>query len=438
MYGPKFRLGAIGAAVIATSLASTVPARAGADDPLLERIEQLEAELQALREQVTQTEETAAQAEETAEEARQTANAVDADVNGGDMSWHIAGYTHAGAVVTDGDSEDSFLFGGFNPAFHFQYRDLVMFEGELEVTQTDNETEVELENAQINLLLHDNLTIAAGKFYSPVGQFQERLHPAWINRLPDAPAGFGHGGIQPLTDVGLMARGGVRVNDDMRVNYAIAVGNGPRLGHGGVELEGFASDDNDNKSFAGRLGFFPIPELEVGGSFMVAELVGPENHETEMLTDIDFDLWGADFAYVRGPWRFRGEYLNAEATGFPPEEEHVEVAINPAAVDDGHGAEESLAEDTEWEAWYLELAYRMSGLTEHPVGRNFEPVVRYGEYEVRGDHEAAEQSENRFNVGLNYWFAPSIVLKASVEWRDFAADELDDETRLLFQLAYGF
>ena len=110
MYGPKFRLGAIGAAVIATSLASTVPARAGADDPLLERIEQLEAELQALREQVTQTEETAAQAEQTAEEARQTANAVDADVNGGDTSWHIAGYTHAGAVVTDRDSEDSFLF----------------------------------------------------------------------------------------------------------------------------------------------------------------------------------------------------------------------------------------------------------------------------------------------------------------------------------------
>jgi len=315
-----------------------------------------------------------------------------------------------------------------------------MFEGEVEITQTDNETNVELENAQVNLLLHDNVTLAAGKFYSPVGQFQERLHPAWINRLPDAPAGFGHGGIQPLSEVGVMARGGARVGNDMRVNYSVAVGNGPRLGHGGVELEGFASDDNSNKSVAGRLGFFPIPELEVGGSFMTAELIGPEDHETETLTDIDFDLWGADFAYVRGPWRFRGEYLNAEATGFPAEEDHEEAIIFAAAEDegDGHGEEASLAENTEWQAWYVELAYRMSGLTDHPIGQNFEPVVRYGEYEVTGDHEAEEQSEDRFNVGLNYWFAPSIVLKATVEWRDFVSDEIEDETRILFQLAYGF
>ncbi len=435
MSSSKLKIGVVSAMALAVSLSWYLPAYAEGSDAVLERMEQLEAELQALREQVNQN-------AETAEDAQQTANNVDADVNGGDTTWHIAGYAHAGAIVSDGDTEDSFLFGGFNPAFHFQYRDLVMFEGEVEITQTDNETNVELENAQINLLLHDNVTIAAGKFYSPVGQFQERLHPAWINRLPDAPAGFGHGGIQPLTDVGVMARGGARISNDMRVNYSVAVGNGPRLGHGGVELEGFASDDNGNKSVSGRLGFFPFPELEVGGSFMTAELIGPEDHETESLTDIDFDLWGADFAYVRGPWRFRGEYLTAEATGFPAEEDDhgPEAAFIRAAAegDDDHGEEASLAENTEWTAWYVELAFRMSGLTEHSFVRNFEPVVRYGEYEVTGDHEAEEQSEDRFNVGLNYWFSPSIVLKGSVEWRDFPSDEIEDETRTLFQLAYGF
>ena len=288
--------------------------------------------------------------------------------------------------------------------------------------------------------MHDNVTFVVGKFLSPVGQFQERLHPGWINRLADAPAGFGHGGVQPLSEVGVQVRGGIPMGD-MRVNYALAVGNGPRLGHGGVELEGFADDENDNKALSGRFGFFPIPQLEVGASFLTAEVVGPEDHETELPMTGDYDLWGADFAYIRGPWRFRGEYLSDELSGFgPPEEDHHGPEILKSSEDGGHDDEEEelLGADAEWEAWYVELAYRLSGLTDHRVLQNFEPVVRYGEYHVTGPDELAEQSEDRFNVGLNYWFAPSIVLHTAIEWRDFVHDEIDDETLLQFQVSYGF
>lgn len=49
-----------------------------------------------------------------------------------------------------------------------------------------------------------------------------------------------------------------------------------------------------------------------------------------------------------------------------------------------------------------------------------------------------EGEEKRINFGVNYLFAPSIVAKLSVELRDFFEADKEDETRVLFQIAYGF
>ena len=93
-------------------------------------------------------------------------------------------------------------------------------------------------------------------------------------------------------------------------------------------------------------------------------------------------------------------------------------------------------------AWYAQMAYRLSGLTQHPILGNFEPVVRYGEYKVRGLEELEmEAAEKRWDFGLNYWFAPAIVLHGAVQHRNFTRRQDGDDdrdTRLLFQLAYGF
>lgn len=359
--------------------------------------------------------------------------------NGSDTKFHVAGYADATFEVVSsmGDMATSFSTARFNPAFLFQHKELVLLEAEAEISvDDDGETEVELEYAQADLFIHDNLTLVLGQFLSPVGQFQERLHPSWINRMADAPPGFGHDGVQPTSELGIMARGGISIGGSL-VTYAVAIGNGPTVAHeGGVVLEASGADDNSNKAVSGRLGFLPVPYLEVGGSFLVGDVSGvademdaaPDPMSALPPSSANVTLWGADAAYTRGAWDVRAEYLNATrdtiATSFA-----------------GSSGVEVLPE-LNLEAWYAQIAFSLSGVTSHPVLQKFEPAVRYGEYDVNGLDELAEEAaERRIDVGVNYWIAPSIVARGVVGWRDFTArpvGEPSSETRYSLQFAYGF
>ncbi|WP_428406795.1 hypothetical protein [Hyphococcus sp.] len=371
-----------------------------------------------------------------------------------DTSWHLAGYADATFIVSDFDGETTADFSAarFNPAFHFQYKDLILLEAEAEISiDGDGETELELEYTQADIFLHDNATLVVGQFLSPVGQFQERLHPTWINRLADPPPGFGHDGVQPTSDTGAMLRGGFLIGKDMIATYSLAVGNGPRLSHeGGIAFEAKGGDDNSNKAISGRIGLLPLPYLEVGGSFLIGDVSGtlqaeeggadghgaeygeeeplPPEIEELMPTDAKVTLWGVDAAYTRGSWNLRAEYLNAKRD-----------PMNTAF--EGSGGVAALPE-LALEAWYGQIAYRLSGLTDHEVISRFEPVVRYGEFRITGLQGLAEEAaEERLDIGLNYWIAPSIVARGVAQLRDFTArhdDEPDSETRFLLQLAYGF
>lgn len=334
-----------------------------------------------------------------------------------DSKWHLSGYMDAGLVVTNSNTEeDRFVSGHFNPGFHFQHSDKVFFEAELEIeTEGDGATNIAIEYSAINVILNDNATLVIGKWLSPVGQFQERLHPTWINRMATAPVGFGHGGIQPLSDVGVQLRGAVPVGKRY-FTYVVAVGNGPQGGHHGAELEGFSEDDNSDKSFAGRLGFFPLDNLEVGVSLLTAGIRG-EEADTGPITDGDFDLFGADFAYTpAGALEIRGEYLDAELGSFFGREHHGDTTT-------------SLIDPTDWKAWYLQAAYRI------PDSR-LEPVIRFGDLEVEG-HFAGE-GESRVDVGINYWVAPSAAFRLGYQRRSFDEPGEEDESLVQFQFAYGF
>jgi len=371
-----------------------------------------------------------------------------------DTTWHLAGYADASFIFTDqegGDSSTQFTRVRFNPAFHFQYQDLVLLEAEAEIENTDAGTELTLEYAQANILAHPNAVIVIGQFLSPVGQFQERLHPSWINRMADAPAGFGHDGAQPGSDMGVMVRGAFNMEPG-RFTYSLALGNGPRVSHeGGLQLEAFNGDDNDDKAISGRFGFLPVPGLEIGASFLSASVSGvaaeeeegghsealpfaklgseteDDDHDLE-LSAADVALWGFDVAYTRGAWDLRAEYLNSTRdpinTGF-------EGAEGVAALP-----------ELESTAWYVQAAYRLSGTAAHPWLGQVEPTLRYGEYDVQGLDELSEEAaEQRWDVGVNYWLAPSIVTRAVIQQREFTArhdDDIQKETRALLQFSYGF
>jgi len=430
------------AASMATAVASisfTAPLHAQDLDEakLLERLTSLESEIQNLKDQLKETKKQAADTKKVAEKAQKKAVKAEAakDIIRPN-SWHMAGYADVGIEFNNNENTDTFTSGKFNPAFHFQFKDLVLFESEFEVqTSSTGETEVVVEYSQLDFFLNDNAVLVAGKFLSPVGQFQERLHPSWINRATNAPAGFGHGGIQPISEVGLMLRGGVPLGEKL-FTYSLAMGNGPRAGHDGVELEGFGRDDNSNKALSGRLAFFPFDNLEIGGSFLAAKIAPEAEEEAEAedghdeeaeevipaAAEGDYNLWGADMAFTQGNWDIRAEYLTADLKGLGGDDDHDEAP-----------------EPLSWTAWYAQAAYRLSGVTDSAFVDKLEPMVRYGRFTAEGDHELEDElNEKRFNVGLNYWASPSVVIKTGLEFRNYLAEERVDDTRLQFQLSYGF
>ncbi len=411
-------------------------------EALLARIERLEKELDELKASVAESTQNRVASEETSEEFVQRLESVEKLAATGikgtysgapsDAKWHLAGYADVGAVGGDMPGENSFVTGKFNPGFHFQFKDNILFESELEFsTSADGETEIELEYSQFDIILNDYVTLVAGKYLSPIGQFQERLHPSWINKIQGAPAGFGHDGIQPASDTGIQLRGAVPLGTT-RLAYSLALGNGPRTtAEGGVALEGMGSDDNGNKSVGGRIGYFPLPYLELGGSYLNARVDGYRDAMSAgVITPFGpqsalYELWGVDAAYTKGPVTARFEYLNS-----------TRGELFSVTDDEPLG---TILPEMNMDAWYGQISYRLSGIGDSEKIQKLEPVIRFGQFRISGNDILEEENEqDRLNLGLNYWLSPTIVTKAGLEWRDYKAPGSENETRYQFQIAYGF
>lgn len=327
---------------------------------------------------------------------------------------HLAGYAFVDYVSPE-DGDGAFTQAGFNPIFHYLYDDRVLVEAELEIAlDEEGETEVALEYATIDLFLTDTTVLVAGKFLSPLGTFQQNLHPAWINRFASAPIGFGHDGAAPTSDLGVQLRGVFAGTPIGRITYALALTNGPTLEAEdgmleGVMAEGSTSAATGNALLGGRVGFIPVSWMDIGLSYAFGRTRVTEDESGEVEDDParDYAFYGADF--VSRPWKpveFRGEYARQRAD---------------AAAD-------SVAPDkADWTAWYLQTAYRVPAT---PV----EAVVRYGRF----DAAVADMSQAQWGLGVNWWLTASTVVKAGYELNDALEAGADIGDRALFQVAHGF
>ena len=336
---------------------------------------------------------------------------------------HMAGYTDVGYV--NGDNDDgSFNVGTFSPIFHFQYRDIVMFESELEFELSpDGETEVAMEYLTLDYFINDYVTLVGGLFLSPVGQFRQNLHPSWINKLPSAPPGFGHDGAAPTSEVGLQLRGAFPLGG-IRSNYALYVGNGPELNSvfedgefelEGIEAEGFGTDRDGEKVLGGRFAILPISSLEIGvsGATGKATVTGLEDEDTGEILEIegetarDYDVIGADFNWAWKDLSMRGEYVRSKIG---------ETATGLTASESG-----------EWTSWYSQAAWRFPST-------KVEAVLRYTDF----DSPHASHDQQQWVLGLNYLITSSFIAKAAYEFNDGIEGSIVNSDRLMLQLAYGF
>jgi len=324
---------------------------------------------------------------------------------------HLSGYASADYVsVEDGPSA---FIANFNPMFHFLYDNKILWEAELEVEVEENgDTSIGLEYTTVDWFLNDKLTLIAGKFLSPIGNFRQNIHPSWINKLPSAPPGFGHDGAAPISEMGVQLRG-VAPMGSSKLTYAFYMGNGPKIeGEDGeihaIEAEGFASDPDDEKVFGGRVAFLPIPSLEIGVSGATGDVSVVEDDGMDIEGDPKrgYDVIGLDASYRWRNLDLRGEYVSQE------------IDENPLSI---------APEGGKWETWYAQAAYQFAD-------GKWEGVVRYTDF----DSPHADDTQEQLALGVNYLITPSAMLKFGYESNTGEPGEVTDADRWLIQIAYGY
>jgi len=325
-------------------------------------------------------------------------------------SFLLTGYGFAG--FTDSENSNSSFNAGFNPIFLWRPLANLLFEAEVEFELEDTETEVGLEYAQMSYLLNDYVTIGAGKFLNPSNYFMERLHPLWINKLPDKPITMlGSTRLQANTQLGVQVRGGIPIGQT-RGEYAFYASNGPTMrADGTLNFKNF-SDSNSNKAIGGRLGWLPFPNFGIGYGFEVSavdDLNGASLYSVTHAVDLNYQKTSK---YIKGAIDIRAQYARRQ----------VERSSSPM-----------LAFNNLSSGGYAQIAYRPI-LSSLQLIRNLESVLRYDWIDLPSSIMFSD--EQRWAIGLNYYLTDRIMLKFAYRFDD-KKRALDSDT-LFFQAAIGF
>ena len=345
----------------------------------------------------------------------------------GSTKMLLTGYGSAGFISQDNGGEKKFS-ATFNPIFLWKLSDRLLFEGEMEAELEGNDTSLALELAQISYVMNDYMTFGAGKFLNPMDYFVERQHMAWVNKFPDKPLAV-YDGLLPETEVGAQIRGAIPVGHT-KLGYAFYVANASELNTDTNKVDpqdlGTLTFDNydnvgDHIAVGGRVGFFPIPELELGYGFQYADVAPPHSGSVNSL------LQSVDLTYVRESERLKG-IINLHAQWVWS---HVDRYTYDAAGAVGGPFNFNNSRD----GGYVQLAYRPSRVSNSFI-KNFEPVVRFDM--LNQNNTPTGTDETRYSFGLNYWLGPSSVLKVAYEIDHQSGPNADAHNAVLVQFATGF
>ena len=309
-----------------------------------------------------------------------------------------SGYGPAQPLPPDDRSGHNFFTAMLNPLFLWKLNDRLLFEGELEFELEGTSASAALEMAQMSYLANDYMTLGAGKFLNPMDYFVERQHMAWVNKLPDKPLAV-YDGLLPESLLGFQVRGAIPAGPT-KFGYAAYVANAPAMnvdtndmGLGTFEFDNFDNVGN-HVALGGRLGIYPLPELEIGYGFQYAG-VGPSG------SDVNAYFHSVDASYVRELAWLKG-ILNVHA-------QWVWSLVSRPSASELPG----LQFPNDRDGGYVQVAYRPTKVAV-PFLTNLEPVLRYDVMDQRKTPVGFD--EHRWSVGLDYWLTPSTVAKIAYEW----------------------
>ncbi len=342
----------------------------------------------------------------------------------GTTKFYIAGW--AEGMFEARNARVSTFSASFNPIFLWELTPKLLFESRLEIEPSGGGTNVNLVYAQLTYLLNDYMTLGVGEFFSPSNVFVERFEPQWINKLPDRPLAVYHG-ILPNISVGAEVRGGFPIGPT-RANYAFYISNGPSLNAfdprtaGTLDFNSY-TDNNDDKAVGGRVGFLPVPGVEVGYGFETAK-PGFQGttfaHVRSLVQSVDLDIT-RDSDLLKGRINLYAQYAWSK--------------VDHAVYDpDGTLGFGPLSLTGKRDGGYALVAYRPTKVDVDFV-RNLELVFRW-DHLSRDPSGLGDPEESRWTLGLDYWLSPSTVVKAAYEWDNPRGER--NKNALLLQAAMGF
>lgn len=341
----------------------------------------------------------------------------------------VSGYGSTGysAQFLESGTPNSFS-ASLSPVFLFQIRDRFLFESELEFGFEEGVTETSLEYAEILYALSNNFTVGVGKFLLPFNVFSERLHPSWINKLATPPPVYGghHGAEGPadpmlplLSDFGVQLRSSFDLGGWWYGTAIAYVTQGPQTeavedghadttvadpGHVDLPTLTFGSsieDNNQQKMVGGRIGLGLAPYFEINLSGMT----GPYDAAGRR----GFSALGAHLEMRHRGFEMHGEYTRTF------------LELEPEAPGDA-------AETARRDGYFIQIERRFGDL---------EPIVRWTQILAgETDHEVVTDPGRQLGLGLAYWLAPSVVLKAEYQLNREEHESAND--RLALQWAFGF
>jgi hypothetical protein len=289
-----------------------------------------------------------------------------------------------------------------------------------------------LYRAQAEWFVNDNWTFVAGRFYSPIGFFSERLRLPWVIKTPDPPLLFNQVYPINLSFDGLQLRGSRYLpSTPVKLEYNGFVANGLSVPGSGKlspliysNLNNFndnINDVNSAKAFGGRVGM-SIPAIG-----FIAGLSGLANNGYDQAGH-DLRMWDVDANFHRGNWDMRFELVHTDQA-------------TPAPAQPIHRS-----------GLYAQVAYRPYNSTNRYF-QKMEGVARFDHVQIDGIdlkqtginfggngmmYNRQPLSRNRYTLGANYWFYPSLALKLAYEIYDELGVPSLRDNGFLGQIVWGF
>ncbi|RMH37362.1 MAG: hypothetical protein D6690_03055 [Nitrospirae bacterium] len=314
-----------------------------------------------------------------------------------------------------------FIYGDVSD--HVKFAAEIEFEhfsrGKLEGGSSGAELGVEF--MAIDYLVADPFNLRAGIILLPLGKFN-LLHDAPLRDLTDRPIVVQRIIPTTLSQAGIGFYGTFYPTRLSKLDYEFYITNGftgfksgdsesPISGKDGLKdaRKGGVNDNNDGKSFVGRVAFSPLLGIELGASAFYGSY-DPQSRRA-------LAIWALDGTFQRGPFELIGEGAWAYA-----KDNHLSLMGTP--VFDGDGA---FAKARRMNGYYIQLNYhflpafltRLAPSHFRPEISTFTAVVRWEETdlnnEVDGNFTSAREFQ-RVTFGLNYRPTEDTVFKFDFQY----------------------